>query len=218
VARDIGVPQRIDTNEPKGPEIGAGSAQFRKRVLDLAIARQSVELQFAGKWLWAVKTVGADAVCDVWFNDPSGESVEFKLGLMIAHKPFHRLFITNAAQPGLSITFHTSMDYIEIANSSPTISGDLNPPSYLDPVHRSTTLVAAAAAAIVSPANVDKRKVKVLALNTNTGGVYIGGAGVTAANGYGPLFAGDSMELETAGNVYAFSAAADTVRVLESVL
>lgn len=50
--------------------------------------------------------------------------------------------------------------------------------------------------------------------NTSGAVLYIGGPGVTAANGY-PLNAGEAFPADSVGGLYALSAAGGTVNILE---
>lgn len=209
---EIGLP-RNPLGEPKGPEIGAGTPLIRKRTLSLVTARDTpTRFDFAGRWLWARDSAGQNSNCEVFFNDPGGESVVFTRGLKVNY-PFHRVYIVNTAQAAASLTFHMSMQPMDIENSSPQVTSTLTVPQ----TPAQAVVAVGVAAVIISAAALGtKRRIKVQAARANTDLIYLGGSTVTTANGYGELGPGDSDEIELEGALYAISGtAAQAVRVLD---
>jgi hypothetical protein len=213
--REVGQ-ARNDRYERKGREIGADSLVVRSRVIDLSVARDNpVEISFAGVWLWAIDTDGVGASLNVFFNTPAGQPITFKRGLRLSGLAFQRLYITNTAQPGATMTFHASMQPLEVVNSSPEV---VSTETISSLIGDSKVALGNGTPTLISAASDSKRRVKWIADEGNSNPIYIGGA-TASANSYGPFYAEEGDELETTAAVYAFAAvAAQNVRVLETFL
>jgi len=101
-------PVAIPRNAP--PEIGEGAADLRIQTIKLDDARDSVELKIKGNFIWAVTASDIQANVDVRFNDQSGDAFPVKRGASIGGLPFRRLYITNEAQAGKTITIMTVLE------------------------------------------------------------------------------------------------------------
>lgn len=205
---------RSDLYEPKGEPIGARSLTVRSRVIDLSVARSTpTKLELAGKWLWAQDSSGLHSVIGVRFNEPVGEEIAFRRGLKFGHE-FQCLYVTNEALgAGASITLVCAMQYADIENAVGVIA-DFVPARTV-----THTAVAVGVAAVeVSALNLQKRRVVIQASRSNLGTVYLGITGVTTANGFAELQAGDSMVINSTAAIFAIaSLAAQEVRVWTEV-
>lgn len=213
--REIGMPRDDEAYGIGGPEIGSRNAVIRRLELDLTLARERVEFEFAGKWLWAIDSVGLDANVDVFFSESIGQPVNFKRGQILAGYPFHRLYITHDAQPSAKIVLHTSMQMLGIQNA---ITQTAQVMERGPDLFTTAQVVVGAAPTLVAAASPTRRRLLIRALAANTAPVYI--INVLGAIGIGyELAAGQELELrELTFDVYGVrGGVAQTVCVLEEL-
>ncbi len=72
--------------------------------LSLASARTQEKFTIAGNLIWFVKGTSAQSTIDVTLDDPQNGSVPLIPGMSISGYQFNSFYISNAAQPGNSIT------------------------------------------------------------------------------------------------------------------
>lgn len=91
---------------------------------DLASARSDVELAFVGTYIYAIEVTGTDANIQVKFNESFRKAITLvkNRGLRI---PFYRLFLSNVAQAGKSITLvvGSESDIFEVFDKGETMYG-----------------------------------------------------------------------------------------------
>ncbi len=212
--REIGMPRDDEAYASGGAEIGSRNAAIRTLQLDLSTARERVKIDFAGLWLWAQDAVGLNANVDIFYNESIGQATKFRRGMVIAGYPFHRLYVTNTAQAGASLTFKSSMQMIDIQNALSTAQTFVEKA----PDIFTTAQVAAigAAATLIAPASALRRRITIKALSTNTAPVYIGNILVAVGNGY-ELTVGQQIEIkQTTLDIYGIrGGVAQGVTVIE---
>ena len=204
---------RIYPRPPQGeapPEFGIDANAVQMRVIDLAVARVTPErIEVAGSVLWAVTGTAQTALVNVALNDQQRAPIPFQPGTFIRGVRFSRVFITNAAQPGVTITLLHAVEgpgNIQVENPAAqftavslvpaTIAALLAKPTVLNSLAH-LALVAAAPAAAILPANPARRAALITSLNTNTAEILIGDlANVGPARGL-QLMAGDTVVLHT---------------------
>jgi len=94
-------------NEGEAPiRFGLDAEQIRTLRLDLAVARDKVEIKIGGNFLWAFSATDNAANANVAFRqDNADEGIAYKNGSSIAGVNFDSIFVTNAAQAGKFISF-----------------------------------------------------------------------------------------------------------------
>ena len=211
---------RNDLHEPKGEPIGVDSVIVRRAVIDLSTARTTQPLELAGRFLWAATSVLNTANVDVYLNDTSGDPINFRRGHSLKGKRvgFHRLYISNAAQPGASITLHASVSPdIDITNASVDTSiTQVQPNNHLHGVNT----IGGTATAIGSGTTTGLVRQRIIADAANTGLLYVGrDATLTTANGYGPLGPTDQFLIDTSVPLFVIATvAAQAYRYVDSFI
>ncbi|MBA7603110.1 hypothetical protein ES703_10214 [subsurface metagenome] len=89
----------IDFDELKAQRIQL----YNTITIDLATARTNEEMVFTGNYIYALEATDVDANVDVRFNELFRAAINVKEGRGI-RVPFYRLYISNAAQAGKSVT------------------------------------------------------------------------------------------------------------------
>lgn len=79
-------------------------------VIDLTGVRANEELQLAGTMIWAVASSVATALLDIRLSDVFNDPIPFQAGTMLSGIPFTKLYLSNAAQVGDTITVFISAD------------------------------------------------------------------------------------------------------------
>lgn len=99
------------------PQYGQDEAPFRTIRINLAVARSQHELPIiAGSFLWAYTSTSLIANIDIHYNNQSNDPINFRMGMMVRGKKFSKLFVTNAAQAGETITLAYAKESIEGIN------------------------------------------------------------------------------------------------------
>ena len=106
------VPQSISVPPDKK---GYGVKQPRSFSIDLTSARNAEPVEIEGTLLNFVKAVSGgaltvDAQVDVAFNESSQDDIPFIPGFGVSGVPFDKVYITNAAQSGVTAYFLYASD------------------------------------------------------------------------------------------------------------
>lgn len=168
--REIGMPRDDEAYQQGAPEFGSRNAVIRRLTVPLSAAQSDVKYEFSGSWLWAATTVGLNANCDIKFNEQIGQPINFRKGQVLAGYPFQRIFVSNIAQAGASITFHTSQQMIDIRNAITDVTQFQEAPFDL---FATGQVVVGAALTLIALANPLRKRLVIKALNANTAPVYI---------------------------------------------
>jgi len=202
---------RIFPYPPKGeapPEFGIDANVVKTKLIDLTGARVTPErLEIGGSILWAVAATSYGALLNVRLNDQMRSPIPFQHGLCIRGSRFSRLYLTNAAQPGETITLlyaTEEIDNIQIENPGAAFAMiDLTKATVFNSLV-DLTLVAAAAAVAVLPAIAARRIAKLGNLTVNNNIFRIGDATCAAAIGQ-ELAPGDIIEIATTEAIFAYN-------------
>lgn len=195
-----------DLASPLGPNV-------RLIPIPLDTARNNERFSVGGLVLYVVKSVGSTAQATIKFNSPEGSGFPALLGVGIRGLQYHSLFITNDAQPGLSITLLASMAPIEYeqalsAAAAVEIQGGDTPAHDVVTIGATATLIVAARAG--------RHQLLLRGAEANTEAVYFGGSGITV--GGGPRLKADEVLVldNYEGPLYGIrNAAAQDVEVFE---
>lgn len=198
-------PNALPTQAP--PETGSGAAAVRLQRIPLDNARDDVEINIKGNFLWAIAASDISAITSIKFNDQSGTAFPFRRGSAIGGLPFNRLYVTNSAQAGKYIdvltVIETPIGPFRIQNPdiafnevTLTLASTNEFGTYAQIVPTAIELAVAALP--------NRRRLLVKASVNNTTAVRVGDAGLTLA-GTGPgwgLDPGDELVLETQDELY----------------
>jgi len=186
----------------------------KKLVLDLGIARNDYLLSFAGNFIYAYEATSITANVDIKVNEqrePFFTLIKRK-GFMT---PYYRLFLTNTAQAGETITFvygTQAPDFLEVIDNTgeaaeilEQLEGDALPEGYGD-------VAIGAAAGLIVAGNGDRKSVIIEHLPTGVGLVYIGfSAAVTNINKVVTLAPGESYSVDDyRGDIWGIRSAGAT--------
>jgi len=194
------------------PEYGIDANAVKLKTIDLTLARGTPQrIEIAGSMIWAVSATSLSALMTIYIGDAmlSSDGLPVGQGFFLRGIRFSRLYITNTAQAGETITLvvvDEGPDNIQIEN--PMITAQLvtlTKATVLDTA-ADVVLVAAAAAAIVLPANANRREAIVCSLAANTQTIRIGDANTGAARG-AEISPGQSITLETTEAIYGYTGA-----------
>jgi|LGVF01.1.fsa_nt_gb hypothetical protein len=107
---------------PDAPlEFGIEANIVKTRVIDLGIARNLECQEIGGSCLWGIDASNNTCYVDARLNDQLRDPVRVRNGFFIRGVPFSRLYLTNPAQAGLSITLFfaaENADNIQVENPS----------------------------------------------------------------------------------------------------
>lgn len=188
------------------PEYGLNANVIKSKTFDLAVARNMHAVEIGGNLLWTMEATSRTAYIDVRFNDQLRDPVRYRLGLFIRGMPFSRIYVTNAAQAGESLTLFYAVEErgkIEIENPSLQFTEvDITKSTVLQSA-TDVTLGAAATTAILA-ADPARRAVIIGNLSTNAEVLRIGPVVAGAARGQ-ELLPGESITLETTAAIYGYN-------------
>jgi hypothetical protein len=188
-------------------------------VLDLSVTRSDYILPFTGTYVKAIEATDQDANIDIVLNEAPNDTINVTKGRAL-RTPFYRIYITNAAQAGKTLTLGIG---VESATFRVEDEGVVNISGSI----RSGGADGTPVQAIVSVTNVSKTLVAangnrrtVLIQNHGTNPLYVGiTTPATTANCPILLQQYQSVTLETTAIVYGIRgvAAAQNVGVLQEV-
>ena len=198
----------IDTPTQAPSRYGQFSPTPKVYRIDLSTARTAEKTGIGGSFIWAYKASDTGVSADIRFNSQQSDAMTFFVGTSIGGLKFSELYVTNAAQAGAWIDFFV-IDQGEIITS-------LNPANVFTSVSiaktsglvtvADATIVAGAAAALILPANANRTKALLTSLVSNTQEVRIGDSNTGAGRG-APLQPGESIEIDSTADIYAYTAA-----------
>lgn len=188
------------------PEYGIDTNCLKSKLFDLSVARNLVEIPIGGNVLWSMEATSRTAYLDVYLNDQLRDPIRYRLGLFIRGVPFSRIFVTNAAQAGETITLFYAVEEIgkiEIENPSLRFTEiDVTKASVFDSV-ADVTLGAAATTQIL-PANAARRSAIIGNLAGNAQVLRIADSNAGAARGQ-ELQPGESITIDTTEAIYGYN-------------
>lgn len=192
--------------------------------IDLATARDGIEIKMGGSFFWIYNGSGVDAEADIQFNNERSDAFTCKWGFAIEGLKFNGIFVTNSAQAGAYLDIMVcdlplgSLNPINTASTT-TISGtvavdiqdtDVQVNQAADNLVTvaDVTVTAAAAAASILAANAKRYSAIITSLSSNTQEVRLGDSNTGAARGI-PILPGESVNIDTTAAIYAYTAAGD---------
>lgn len=202
-----------------------------KQVIDLTTAHSTPqELNISGDTVWCAEA-STDANVSLQFNRQSSESVKFKDGTSLTGLKFNKIYYTNTAQAGKTITlyFFTTGAPFAITNSlSVSISssvaitslGSVSLASTFLPVRETApnnfvqgarSLTTATATLVTSLSGIENKWLWLQNPITNTATIYLGKDSSTDATNGTELYPGDSVFINTKDDVYAYQNSGSTV-------
>lgn len=201
------------------PGFGDEAVRFGTITIPLDDARDKVAFQIGGNLLWAVDASSIAAALNVHFQEQRSDPIPYKRGLMIRGARFDKIYVSNASQPGASITLAYTTERegrVQVENPAAQFNDvDLSKAGGL--ATTADVSIATVTTAQVLAANANRREAVITNLQTNASEVRVGdsNAGVTRGT---PLQPGDSIVLTTTAaiHVYNADAAAQSVALLET--
>lgn len=188
------------------PEYGIDTNCLKSKVFDLSTARNLLEIEIGGNVLWSMEATSRTAYIDVYFNDQLRDPIRYRLGLFIRGVPFSRIYVTNPAQAGETITLFYAveeMSKIEIENPSLRFTEiDITKASVLNSA-TDVTLAAASTTQILA-ANAARRFAIIGNLTANAQILRIADSNAAAARGQ-ELAPGESITIETTEAIYGYN-------------
>jgi len=203
--------QRIFPHGPDGeapPEYGRTANIVKTKMIDLTNARPIPErIEIGGSILWAVTATSYGALVNVRLNDEMRDPIPFQMGMYVRGSRFSRIYVSNLAQAGETITFmYASEDIgnIQIENAAAAFAlMNLTKATVFNTLV-DLALVALAAAVEILPANA-ARRVAIIGNLTANGNVFrVGDAATAAAQGQ-ELAPGDVLKIETTEAIFAYN-------------
>ncbi len=161
------------------PEFGSdGDLQqplIRTISVDLSVVRDKQELEIGGNFIWCAEATDNAANISVSFaRETADQGITFKSGTRISGIAFSRVFLTNAAQSGKTLTISYSSDpLLQIDNPA----GDFSSVELTKPTTAGSNVdqsLAAATTATVKAATPTRRRLVVEADLDNTVDLYVG--------------------------------------------
>lgn len=191
------------------PEFGLDANAVKTKPINLTTARITPErIEMGGSILWAVAATSLQALVNVYFNDQMRDPVPFQSGMFVRGVEFPRIYITNAAQPGQTITLLYAVEglrNIQVENPAASYAQvDLTKATVLDDL-ADLVLVAIAPAVAILPANAARRAAFITSLDANTAEIRVGALATVAAGRGHPLAAGDTIVLHTAQAIAGYT-------------
>lgn len=189
--------------------------QINYFTIDLSIARTNVEEHVGGgNFIWAIEATDNNASLTISFNDYNNAKIPFKKGMVIKGLGMNKLYFTNAAQSGKSITLmiveapdpanlqvdNPSESFSDVSLVKATV---LNSPNVVSCAATSQTLLSAA--------SIDKRETIIQNLD-GTNFILIGNNTVTTTNGYYLLSFG-TIVLTGTFAIYAYNTTGAAINV-----
>lgn len=208
----------IDTRQEAAERFGARAQTVQIVTIDLSTAQTLKELKMTGNTVWALDATSNAAALTVRFNEQSGQGVTFKKGMFLKGINFDRVFVTNTAQSGATITLLVAVEgdqLIAIENAAETLSSvNLVKASSADSV--ADVSITATSTVLVAAAASTRHELLITNLAANTQTMRIGDSGAGATNGI-PLAPGQTLILSTSAAIYAYNpgASAETLAVME---
>ena len=193
---------------------GEEAHQFFTLTLDLATERGEEEVKITGTILWAISASDLDASATVKFNTQAGEGVVFQRGLSIRGMRYDRLFITNAAQAGKTITLFYGREHTEGIQIDNALIGfqniKIDQPDTITSI-TDIALVGLATTQILA-AKPTRREAIITNLAANVQTMRIGDSNAGATRGI-PLAPGDTLILTTTAAIHGFKPVAGNENV-----
>lgn len=101
-------PNQVFRSAP--PQLDARTYDIRLITIDLASARTDEELSLKGNFVWAANATTLNSRIDIRFNNQAGDVLPLLRGVSIGGVPFTRLYISNTAQAGETITLFSAVE------------------------------------------------------------------------------------------------------------
>lgn len=203
-------------------EFGRPAPRFGILTIPLDNARELEEYTIGGNILWCITATSLGKLCEVTFQDYTSARVPYGQGQFIGGIPYSRIYVSNEAQPGESITFlyavesgqqglridNPLQDAGNVVISDPGTAASINTPA------RQTLTTSPA---IVSAQDISKREVVIQADPDNAGNIVVGDSNITDTRGI-ILQPGQTAVINASAAVYALqvAAGANYIHVLET--
>ncbi len=202
------------------PEFGALPNRIKVRTIALGTALDMKEINLGGSMLWCVDAFSLTTNIQIRFQNQEQDPITFRKGMMIRGIDFNQLFVSCTAQAGASITLMAVVEDDKNINiENPAIDFTVTNPTRPDHIHSAAnlTIVAAAAAVAIFPADATRYDAVIQASPPNTQNLRIGDSAVTGTEGH-VLQPGETLILHTTGVIYCFTAAGadQVVHLLET--
>ncbi len=203
-------PQSFEGASP--PEFGIDANTVKVRTINLAVAHGTPHrIDMGGNFIWVVNASSLAATCQLFLGDASlsGSGFPIGQGFFMRGIRFSRVFITNLAQAGESLTLLYGVDMsdtVSIENPSIAYSSVTTSKATVFDTVADVAVVAAAAAAQILAANAARRAAIICSLAANAQIVRIGDTNTGAARG-AELSPGESITIETTEAIYAYTGA-----------
>lgn len=177
---------------------------------DLAAARINEEISFVGNYLYVVEATDVNSSIDIRFNEIFRKIINFKTGRGIK-TPFYRLYISNTAQVGKTITIARGIetDIFQIFDAL-RITGSITSDSLIQgasgtPSYGQVSITNAAT--LIKAVNSNRRSILVQNLD-GTNDLFIAyDASITTANAGQNLKPFAAVELYFTGTIYGIRSA-----------
>lgn len=182
----------------------------------LTVVRTRKEIRIGGNFLWASDATDGGATIKLAFTESEADAgITFKRGSMVAGMRYGKIFVTNAAQAGktMTLTYAVEAPELRIANPADFFTNvDITKATALDSI-ADVSLVAAVTTAILA-ADGTRREAIITNLAGNAQTFRIGDVGAGATNGT-PLPPGATIVLTTTAEISGFNpgGAAESVAV-----
>jgi len=186
----------------------ADAAQFHTITIPLDVALNLKEIPMIGTCLWALIPSGGDLtpVATIRFNDQNGEGLAVSPGMFLKGLRFDRIFLTNTAQAGKSLTLFYGVDTfgnLAIQNAAIALASVTFTKGTTFATAADVTVTTAATVQVLA-ANATRRYALIGNPIANPMLMRIGDAGAAAAEGI-ELLPGEKIRLETSAAIFAFN-------------
>lgn len=192
------------------PEYGREANVLKSKTFDLGVARTLHRVEIGGNVLWTMQATSRTAYIDIYLNDQQRDPIRFQLGLFIRGTPFSRIFVSNPAQAGETITLFYAVeevDNIQIENPALQFTEIDVTKSTAFQALADIVIAAPANGTEILPANANRRTAIIGNLAGQATTMRIGPHGVGAAIG-AELAPGESISLDTTQAIHGFEATA----------
>lgn len=196
------------------PEFGIDANSLKTITFDLTDARNLQQYEIGGSVLWAIDSTNASATMQIRLNDQLRDPIPVSIGLFIKGVRFSRIFVSNTAQAGESITLlYCTEEFNNIAIENPSGAVATVNMSKSNTLQTAADVAVGAGATLVLAANANRRAAMIGNLAGNTHTMRAGDANVTATRG-AEVAPGESFVVETTEAIYFCNGGGDKVSVV----
>jgi len=196
------------------PEFGIDANSLKTITIDLTDARTMQQYEIGGNVLWAIASSSASATMQIRLNDQLRDPIPVSIGLFIKGVRFSRIFITNTAQAGESITIlYCTEEFNNIVIENPSGAVATVNMSKSNTLQTADDVAVGAGATLVLAANANRRSALIGNLAGNTNTMRAGDSNVTATRG-AEVAPGESFVVDTTEAIYFCNGGGEKVSVV----